>query len=68
MTILRSTHFTSASGREYVIDDAGRATPVEAHDEPHEPTCWVCDGYHHGRGCPVDAHEAMDAYDDRLGW
>ena len=31
-------------------------------DGIEEPTCWVCDGYHGNRGCPIDA--ADDRYDD----
>ena len=33
-----------------------------------EPTCWVCDGYHEGRGCPVDSEPRGDwfGYEDSL--
>ena len=34
----------------------------------HEPpTCWVCDGHHSGRGCPVDSEPrgSWFGYEDR---
>lgn len=40
----------------YTEDVGGHDGLLDWRDEEHqEATCWVCDGYHFGRGCPVDA-------------
>lgn len=58
---------TFAEAREVLAHMSAKRLSVSGYldsfyEEPHESTCWVCDGYHEGRGCPIDAGE--DRYDD----
>ncbi len=52
-----------------VVEYLDRINGLYDYDEPHEATCWVCDSYHHGRGCPIDADDRYDDYsDDTFGY
>lgn len=49
-----------------MIDSLYREMDTEPDDWHEEPTCWVCDGYHGNRGCPIDSEPRGNwfGYDD----
>lgn len=60
-----------ALGEEFfnVVDGlfGGEYDDYDDDDYCPPPTCWVCDGYHAGRGCPIDARsDAIDGFDPYL--
>lgn len=65
---------TFAEARAVLIHMSAKRLSVSGYldsfyDDGPTETCWVCDGYHDGRGCPIDSDDRYDDYpDDSFGY